>query len=260
MFDHSPLMGYVQQDLLGGDAVFPTSFQLSLAIKEALNRPDVHVAEVARLLEAEPLVAAKLVHMANCYTFNPLGRTVYGVEQAVKRVGFNVARSVAIAIAVDQIKLMPSMAPYADLAHASWRRSVHVAALLRELARLEATVPPDEAMLCGLVSELGVFYLLLRAASVPAYAHDRERLHDLLRQHSPAVCSPLLASLGVPQDIVVALDTEPAAGDSMAWQLQRLLAESRRLQALPDPAPVNEPRAEWLGDIRLEVDELRRAL
>lgn len=260
MFDHSPLMAHVQKDLLAGDMVFPTCFQLSLSIREALDQPDVRVAEIASLVQSEPLMAARLLHMSNCVSFNPFGRTIYNVEQAIHRVGFNVARALAISIAVEQLKLMPSMTPFVALANATWERSVHVAALLRQLAQFEGKVNPDEALICGLVSEMGVFYLLYRCSDLPAYRNDRENVLDLLRQHGQNVGVPLLASLGVPDDIVTALKPARAPWGSTARHLQVLLQEARRLQALPEPVPAEEPRATWLHAVSHQVGELRQAL
>jgi HD-like signal output (HDOD) protein len=260
MFDHSPLMASIQHDLLGGDVVFPTCFQLSIAIREALNQPDISVASVARRVEAEPLMAAKLVHMANCVTFNPFGRTVYGVEQAIYRVGFNVARSVSIAIAMAQLKMLPCMVPYVGLTNTIWERSVHVAALMRQLAHLEGSATPDEALLCGLVSEMGVFYLLHRCTGIPTYSRSMDHVLDLLSQHSQHVTPPLLAALGVPEEIVTALKPARAPWGTPSRQLQTLLLEARRLQSLPDPIPPTEPRATWLQAVNHQVNELRNSL
>jgi len=260
MFDHTPLLAHVQQDLLGGDTVFPTCFQLSISIRQALNQPDVRVPDVARLIEAEPLLAAKLVHMANCVTFNPFGRTVYGIEQAIHRVGFNVTRSLAVSIAVEQLKLLPSMAAYVGLANDAWERSVHIAALLRQLAQLEGQVNPDEALLCGLVSDMGCFYLLYRCTGMPQYGRSIDMVVDLLRQHSHHVGVPLLASLGIPDDIVAAHKPARAPWGSTARHLQSLLLEARRLQALPTPVPESEPRASWLIAAQHHINELRQAL
>jgi hypothetical protein len=260
MYDHTALMSHVDQDLLEGVAVFPTSFQLSLSIRSVLNRPNVHVADVARLIEAEPLVAAKLIALANSVAFNPLGREVYGVEQAINRVGFEATRSLAISVAVGQIRSMPSMLPYADITEAAWRRSVHAAALVRELARLEGGASPEQGMLCGLVSELGVFFLLHRAVGVPLYAHDRGMLKDLLRQHATKVRPALLGALGLPKEIVLALRPMAAPAGSEAMHLQAFVREALRLMAVPSPVPATEPRAEWLLSVKDRVDELRHAL
>lgn len=260
MHDHSSLMARVQQDLLNGDTVFPTCFQLSISIRQALDKPDIRIPDVARLIEAEPLLAAKLVHMANCVTFNPFGRTVYGIEQAIHRVGFNATRSLAVSIAVEQLKLLPSMAAYEQLANEAWQRSVHIAALLRQLAKLEGQVNPDEALLCGLVSDMGTFFLLYRCASAPEYTKSLPMVHDLLRQHSHHVCAPLVASLGVSDEVVMALRTARAPWGSPARHLQSLLLEARRLHALPTPTPPDEPRASWLQAAQRHIDELRQSL
>lgn len=260
MHDHSPLLASVRRDLSEGDPVFPSSLQLALSLRQTLDRPDSSLAEVTRLLELEPLIAAKLLRLANCVVFNPYGREVCGLEQAVARVGLNAVRAVAFAIAMEQLRALPALAAHLALANATWERAATVAALGRLLAGSSNAVQPEEAMLCGLVSELGTSYLLYRAATWSGYAPDSAVLQHLLGHHAVPVGTLLLQVLGLPQRIVLATGAEPPGRGDPAHSLRAVLTEARRLVDLPDPPPADEPRAEWLLGTRESVQDIRRIL
>lgn len=255
-YDHSVLMTLVHRDLLGGDAVFPSSVQLAVSIRQALDQDDVSIDEVTRLANAEPLLAVKLVRMANCVTFNPGGQPIYDVGQAISRVGFNVVRSVSLAIAIIQLKAVPLVAPFMALADEAWKRSVQVAALSRLLARKQRGVNADEAMLCGLVADIGVFYLLPKAGACPDYVANPAMLIDLLKAHGSAVGAQFLATMGLPGNIVQAVGQADLPDIHPANQLRQVLAEAGRMVALPQPWPEEDPQTDWLCSVQDQWCEL----
>lgn len=260
LHSHAALMSEVHRDLLGGDAAFPTSVQLAITIRQTLDQDDVGIDEIARLISAEPLLAAKLVRLANCATFNRGGQPIFDVGQAVSRVGFNAVRSVAMALALAQLKSVPLVAPFIPLSDAAWKRSVQVSALSRLLARTQRGVNADEAMLCGLVADIGVFYLLPRAGACPEYVADSSLLNDLLQSHAPSVGVQFLTVMGLPGNIVQAISDAELPDIHPARQLRQVLSEARRLVDLPPPLQEEDPQSEWLLSVQEQLQELTQAL
>lgn len=260
MYKHTSLLAQVQRDLLGGDPVFPTSMRLAVTIRQMLDKDDVSVSHVARLVSVEPFMAAKIVRMANSVAFNPNGQTVFSVEQALSRIGFNVLRSVALSVAVAQLRATPSMAVFPRLSNASWESSVQLAALARLLAKHKKMANPDEAMMCGLMSEMGTFYLLYLASSNPAYVKNIAAVLDLLHKHGERVGAQFVQALGLPENIVKALTPGELESNAAAQPLRNTLQEARRLLALPTPVPQDEPQAEWLDSVREQLRELQSVL
>lgn len=52
---------------------------------------------------------------------------------------------------------MKNLTAYDGISHAAWQHSIHVAAIARVLARRLGRINPDEAMLAGLVHDVGIF-------------------------------------------------------------------------------------------------------
>jgi HD-like signal output (HDOD) protein len=75
------------------------------------------------------------------------------------------------------------------------------------LARRLGNVSPDEAMLAGLVHDIGVFYLLYRATKYPQYSAEPALLMALLKGWHADIGEQLLRALGLPERIIVTLHT-----------------------------------------------------
>ncbi|HEX5805230.1 MAG TPA: HDOD domain-containing protein [Macromonas sp.] len=260
MFNHTSVLARVQRELLADQVVFPTNMRLALAVREALDRDDVRVEHVVKLISVEPLMATRIVRMANCVAYNPGGQTVYSVEQAVQRVGFNAVRALALATCVAQIKSSPALAPFQRLANGLWEDSVQVAALSRLLARERRDANPDEAMLCGLVSEIGSFYLMFLASAQESYTKNLAAVLDLLGKHQARVGAQFLEALDMPASVVNALRPTPPEVAEPVPALREILREARRLHALPQPVPLDEPCAPWLASTQNASNELRLIL
>lgn len=199
------VMADVSRDLMGGDLSFPTSMNVALSIRDALQDADTTIDQLARLISADPLITAKLLRMANCVTLNPSGKTITSVAQAVSRLGFNVVRAVSLVFALDQLTKSDAMRAFAPMADKAWAHSIQVAALSRVLSKRLGYGNADEAMLAGLVSDMGVFYLMYRSAAYPAFREDHPLLINLLAHASAQIGEQVLEILGLPQRIIDAL-------------------------------------------------------
>ena len=77
--------------------------------------------------------------------------------------------------------------------------------LCRVLARKIAKINGDEAMFAGLVHDIGVFYLMSRAAGFPELVNDKVELHGLLVGWHENIGHALLSALGQPESVLTAV-------------------------------------------------------
>lgn len=233
MYSHHDFLVAVERDLLAGDAQFPTGLKVLAALRQVLDDPDAPVARVTTLVNAEPLVTARLLRLANCATFNPAGREIFTVEQAVLRVGFNMVRTAATAVSIAQMRALAGQPHLQAVADEAWQRSVRLSVLARLLAPGHEAVNADEVGLCALVSELGTFYLLQRASRHPAYGDPSRlgELRDLLDRHAASITARLAHALGMPPTILAVLDVWHQSPDA-PQRLQPLRACMRQAAAL----------------------------
>jgi HD-like signal output (HDOD) protein len=222
--DKRQILAAIATQIGQGEIAFPTSTQLALRVRKALDDPDCAVDTVARLIQADPLLAARIVALANSALFGRGGRVITDVPAAVTRVGFSVVRSLATALVTRQIAGAPNLPAHRDMAAALWEHTAHMAALAYVLARRVTRQNPDTALFAGLVHEVGGFYLISRAGDFPGllegglmweWTDEGDDEDDAAggqggagkRSFESQIGHAILEALSVPAPVIEAIDT-----------------------------------------------------
>lgn len=195
----------IARDLSGKEITFPTFLDITFQVRSALKDPNLNVEQLAKLVGAEPLMSTKIIRMANSVALNPSGREIADVKNGIIRVGMEAVRTVSFAVAMEQLLCSKQMKPFEDISRRLWEHTAHVAALSRVLARKIAKINGDEAMFTGLVHDIGVFYLMSRAAGFPELVADKAELHALLAGWHDSIGHALLSALGSPESVLLAV-------------------------------------------------------
>jgi HD-like signal output (HDOD) protein len=223
-----------------GELSFPTHVTATLKLQHALSDPDCHVEEAARLVQTEPLLAARTVALANSAAYKRSGNDVTNVRAAVQRVGFRTLGALAASVIVRQLAgevTDPAMRARADQL---WQHSANVAALALVIARRVSFVDPDTAMFAGIVHEVGGFYLLSRAAEFPGLLEGGA--DEWLDHGQTAIGRGVLRKLGVPGPVMGAIEA--------LWNGMRALPPETlgdTLLLAKDLAPIPSPLLERPG-------------
>lgn len=183
---------------------FPTSVGVALKVREALEDPDCHIDAAAKLVQAEPLLAARVVAIANSAAYNRSGREVSDVRSAVSKLGFSVIRNLATALVTRQMAGAPKDANAVRLSADLWEYTANVASLSRLIARDVTHLDADTAMFAAIVHDIGGFYLLSRLADYPGLLDDG--LTDDDAEAELALCHAILGVIGVPPSVLTAVD------------------------------------------------------
>ena len=189
---------------LKGEVVFPTYFDAALSLRKELQNPNLSTSRVASIVGLEPLIATKLMHLANSVLYSPDGTPARNLPAAISRLGFDLVRTTALAIAMGQLMRSKDMSAFGDLTLALWNHSLKTAAAARILARTHTRISPDEALLAGLVHDLGAFYMLYRAAQYPELRCRPDTLRHLIVHWHESIGASLLNALGMPEEIIQA--------------------------------------------------------
>ena len=187
---------------LAGVVVFPTYFDAAFRLRKELQNPDLPIPRIAKIVSLEPLVATKLMHLAGSAFYSPDGTPPRDLQSAIKRLGVELVRTTALAIAMSQLMRSKETAVFNDFTRVLWDHSLKSAAACRMLARKYTKISPDEAMLAGLVHDLGAFYMLYRAAQYPELRERPDSVKYLILQWHESIGVTLLSSLGMAEYIV----------------------------------------------------------
>lgn len=190
---------------LSGDVVFPIYFDLSLHVRNLLRNPRISQDELINLLSLEPLVCIKILRLANALGDSAAGKPIADIGSAICRLGPETVRATAQALAADQLLQSRPLVDFGTFARLVWEHSVKTAVAARTIARRLTKLNPEEAMLAGLIHDIGAFYMLYRAAQYPELCLRPDTLNYLIVQWHESIGDSLLAALEVPEHIIRAI-------------------------------------------------------
>ena len=142
----------------------------SVALWRELSDPQVEAQRVARVLHADPGIAARVVKVANS-AFYGRGRQVASIDRAIVVLGLDAVRGIAAAAGLDHV-VPRGVAGTAFAAHCTV-----VATLARALARDAGGVAAADAFLAGLLHDFGLLVAWRLATTGQASAAADDRLH-----------------------------------------------------------------------------------
>lgn len=166
--DKTSIFETIASQVAQGELVFSTGAQLALKLRHALDDPDCHVNTASRLIQAEPLLAARVIAIANSVVFNRSGREIADVHIAVSLLGFKTIRSLAMALVTRQMAGKSKDPARQALVDKLWEHSAHVASLAHAIARHVTHQDQEAALFAGIIHEIGGFYMLSRAEEFPS--------------------------------------------------------------------------------------------
>jgi HD-like signal output (HDOD) protein len=209
---------------LSSDIVFPTCFETIMVLRKTLQDQSDSIGMVADVVALEPLVASRVVALANSVIYSRSGSQARSLPHAIERIGLKNVRMVALAVLMKQLMMSRDVVAFHDMANGLWAHSVHSAAAAFVVARRMSRINPDEAQLAGLIHDIGGFYMLYRAAHYEELVMRPESAAHLVVQWHESIGYSLASALGLPKEIADAL------------------VDHDQSRALPDP-----PRT--LGDV-----------
>ena len=200
--DHK--LNFVQslaEDLSKGDIELPSFPDVVIRLRQVLENENSTTAQIVQLLTAEPVLAARLMQMANSAALRGVTSDITDLNMVVNRLGRNMVRNSAMAYAMKQMRetqKLDSAQPYLE---ELWNESTHLAALCYVITKKLTKLNPEQALLVGLLHGIGKLYILAQAEQHPELFEDREHLSDILDSWHAAIGSAILEAWEFPEEV-----------------------------------------------------------
>jgi HD-like signal output (HDOD) protein len=189
-------------ELSQGQVELPSVPDIVIRLQQTLSDDNVTNDTVVRVIGSEPMLAGRLLTMANSVALNTSGRKIADLPTAVARVGFNIVRSAALSFAVEQLRKASEFRHLEGQLDALWKNSVQIAALCHVIARRFSSLNGDTALLAGLMHNVGRIYILTRASKYPTLTADPLTFNSIVRDWHANVAKALLENWKVADEIV----------------------------------------------------------
>jgi len=154
----SKLSFQLYRDLKKDRAILPSLPDLALRIRRAIDDDMSDARTVARLIETDPAMATKVLKVANSALYGGLG-SVESCSGAVVRLGMQTTKQLVMVFALKEVFQSKDPAIQKRML-VLWKHSAQIAALCFVLAREIKGMSAEEALLVGLVHDVGAIAIL----------------------------------------------------------------------------------------------------
>lgn len=172
----------------------PSLPQVAIKLRKAMEQDNISVDDVIQIVQVDAPIVAKLIQVANSALYAPTS-PISNCHDAVTRLGLETTRKLVMGISVKQLfqtKSPQMMAKMQEL----WKRSLHVSSLSFVLAQESGVVNPEDALLAGLVCDIGAIPLIHFAEQHPESYPDLSELQAVMPYLNPPVGALVLHTLG----------------------------------------------------------------
>jgi len=195
------------QDLMEDKLALPSMPDIAVKVRQAISERDASAPEVAKIIQNDPVVAARVMQAANSALFSR-GLPVDNLTAAIVRLGLKNTREVVMAVTMREV--FKTKNPLLNKRMVElWMHSTLVAAISAVVARRLRGFSPDRGLLAGLVHDIGVIPMLAHAGNYPELVRDPGMLEATIKEFRGQVGAMILRRWNFPDDMVaVALEAD----------------------------------------------------
>jgi HD-like signal output (HDOD) protein len=237
------------RELSAGRIDLPSFPDAVARVQHVLSDDSITSERIARVVSSDAGLAARILTMANSTLLHRGGSPVTDLKVAVTRIGHDSIRAAALAYATAQVRHAADLAHIRTDLERFWQEGIRVAALAHAMAKESQLMRPDEALLAGLLHNIGKVYIIARTPKDALKVHVDDAV---LRDWHPGIGQALIENWKLPEEIAVAVggqnDVErshPAPADlqdllivavSLATQMANNAADDAALARMPAAA------------------------
>ncbi len=190
----------VISDLGHNRLVLPTLPEVALRVREVAENEDASIVDLAKVITTDAALSARIIQVAN----SPLmraSRAIESVDAAVSRLGMKLVRDLATSMVMEQMFQATSDLTDRKMREV-WEHHTQVAAIAHVLAAQFTKLQPEQAMLAGLVHDIGTLPILTKAEEHPEVLEDEAVFNKVLFELHTRVGAAILTAWNFPEELV----------------------------------------------------------
>lgn len=188
---------------------FPVLPEVASRVQALINDPNVSARDVFSAISGDIAISAHLIKVANSAAYSDKPRVEH-VHQAISRLGYMHVHNLVLELTLG--KLLRAKNPIINqYLTRHWVRNCEVAAFGYVLAKHNPGFNADQAMLAGLLQNIGVLPLCLHIEQSKLDL-DEVALCAVLDKHQQRVGSMLLRAWNFPQTMIAIIEGREAGG------------------------------------------------
>lgn len=196
----NPFFKHFYRHFMDGELKIPNFPDIALKLRQAIQQ-DYQVADIVKIVNLDPVISAKLIQVVNSPVYRP-ETPISNCFDAINRLGLTTTRNLVTAFSMKNLSLSQSHNKTTKkLLQHNWLQSIKVSSISHTLAQLTKKVDPDEALLAGLLHNIGVLPILAFADSMPEGAYHLDDIDSCINEIQGQIGSIILNEWGFPNNL-----------------------------------------------------------
>ena len=180
MADVNHFTQFLRQELEANRLLLPSLPSVVQKIREAVNDERHGSYQLAKLIQMDPNLTARILQIANSPAYRPR-QAIDSCQIAISHLGLAATRDLVTCFVLHNAFKATNHTLEQEFTKL-WKHSCHVASICYVLAKINPGFQPDKALLAGLIHDIGVLPILHYAEEFPEIIADKDRLHDVIKQ------------------------------------------------------------------------------
>jgi len=174
----------IMQDLRDNKLDLPTLPQLAVKINKVVGSNSANASEMAKMISADPALSVRLLKVANSPVYRG-NRKIENLQMAITLMGTDSIRKIVTSFLLKGLFRSKDKALHQQMVQI-WNHSAHVAAISFTLAKRSGVIDPEEAMLAGLLHDVGKLPIISKMRKVNLNDQNIQVLELVLQKlHQP---------------------------------------------------------------------------
>jgi len=158
----------------------PSLPEIALHINAALENDNLTTNKLARIIQMDPVIAARIIQVSNSAMYRHAG-TSDSLQNAIAKLGLATIRNIVMGVVLRDL-FMPDTELVVHKMAEFYEHSIRIAVICYELAKHIPNFSPDRAFLFGLLHDIGVIPILVVADKHQDLAHKAANIDMVIAQ------------------------------------------------------------------------------
>lgn len=181
----------LQRDLESKNFTLPPLPDSAIRVRRAIDDPNADCSKVSKVIGIDPVLTGRIIQAANSPLFKGLHK-IEDLNTAISRLGLTCVQNLVVSLTVGALFKSANKPWIRRKLLDIWRSSIKIAALSEVLSRGRKGLDPAEAMLAGLLHDVGVIPMIILCDKKYGEPTDSTMLDEAAFLISPNLTSWIL--------------------------------------------------------------------
>ena len=193
------LLNEISQTFKGEQIDLPSLPDVALQVNKVVQDPDVDINKIADVVRVDPVLSTRIVQVANSamYAGNP---ETSSLRNAITRIGMKVTRSIVYSVILKGL-YKPKTPVTQRYMERVYEECIRTGVVCHALSKATGILDPDQALLAGIIHNIGVIPILIIADRHEKLVSDEAMLDSVIAELEHNVGAALLTQWGFDDEL-----------------------------------------------------------